>query len=84
MRTSRLILSSLSIAACRGTETVSGTTDHEFDNFNGFVLALKDLGYSSKPALELLIPSFPAKNPSNECAATVSRDISPRDLIITC
>ena len=59
-----------------GTETVSGTTDHEFNTFSGFVLALKDLGYSSVPpfpALELLVPSFPAKNSSNECAATVSR-----------
>ena len=75
MRTLRLILSSLSILACRGTETASGTTDHELNNINRLSLALKDLGYGSVPSfppLDLLIPSSSAKNSSNGCAATVS------------
>lgn len=72
---SRFILSSLSILACLGTETVSDTTYDESNNFNGLVLALKDLGYESvplAPAPDLFFPSPPVNISSNGCAVTVS------------
>ena len=75
MYTSRFILSSLSILACWGTETVSGTANDVSDNFNGLVLALKDLDYgslSSSSAPDLFLLNSPAKNSSNGCAVTVS------------
>ena len=72
-----LILLCLSISACRGTETASGTADNEINNFSELALALKDLDYGSVPSLRATDFSFPtpsAKNSSNGCAVTVSID----------
>ena len=74
MRTSCLILSSLSVLACWG-ETASATTDHELNDFRGLVLALKDLDYGSVPsypAPEFFLPTSQAKNASAGCAVNVS------------
>lgn len=84
MRTSCLILSSLSILACRGSATASGTTGDELNDFNVLVLALKDLDYGSVPSFpapDLFFTNFPAKNSSNGCAVTVSMNEKLGNLI---
>ena len=76
MHTSRFILSSLSILAYIVTETVSDTINDESNNFNGLVLALKDLDYGSVPsfpASSLSFPSPPVNSSSNGCTLTVSK-----------
>ncbi len=78
MHISRFVLSSLSILACWGTETVPGTTYDESHNFNGLVLALKGLDYgnvASFSASDIFLTRSLAKNSSNGCAATVSMKI---------
>ena len=75
MHTSRLIFTSLWILACFATETVSDTTYDESNNFNGLILALKDLDYGSvlsfpSPSLSFLSP--PVSSSSKGCTLTVS------------
>ncbi len=82
MHTSPFILSSLSILAYLGAETVSDTTYDESNNFDGLVLALKDLGYESVPSFpapDLFPPSPPVNISSYGCALTVSMIASFRN-----
>ena len=74
MRTSCLVLLSLSVLACWG-ETASDTIDHESNDFRGLVLALKNMEYDSVPSYPapgFFLPTSLAKNSSSWCAVTVS------------
>ena len=75
MRISRFILSSLSLLACFAAKIVSDATSDESNNFNGLVLALKDLDYGSLPSFPtppISFPHPPVNISSSGCTLTVS------------